>query len=68
MILYDAPSGVRLAALSDVGASSAIPLYDDLLVASPAHPDSWLARQRALLGTYPHPDTVLMGITPKRAG
>lgn len=68
MILYDAPSGVRLAALSDVGASSAIPLYDDLLIASPAHPDSWLARQRAYLGTYPHPDTVLMGITPKRAG
>ena len=67
MNLYTAPSGIQLASLEDVGLHDAIPLYDDLLVASPAHPDSWLARQRALLGTYPHPDTVLMGITPKRA-
>ena len=67
MNLYTAPSGIQLASLEDVGLHDAVPFYDDLLIASPAHTDSWLARQRALLGTYPHPDTVLMGITPKRA-
>ena len=66
--LYYSRSGVKIASLSQVGARSAQPFYDDLLIASPAHPDSWLARQRAYLGTYPHPNTVLMGITPKRAG
>ena len=68
MNLYTAPSGIQLASLEDVGLHDAVPFYDDLLIASPAHTDSWLARQRAFLGTYPHPDTVLMGITPKRAG
>ena len=65
--LYYSRSGVKIASLSQVGARSAQPFYDDLLIASPAHPDSWLARQRSFLGTYPHPDTVLMGITPRRA-
>lgn len=65
--LYAVPSGIPLTSLDEIGATDASVFYDDLLVASPAHPDSWLARQRALLGTYPHPDTVLMGITPKRA-
>ena len=65
MNLYAAPSGIQLASLEDVGVRYAQPFYDDLLIAKPNHPDSsW----RRYLGTYPHPDTVLMGITPKRAG
>ena len=68
MNLYTAPSGIQLASLEDIGAHHAQPFYDDLLIASPTRSDSWLTRLRALLGTYPHPDTVLMGITPKRAG
>ena len=64
--LYAAPSGIQLASLEDVGLHDAIPFYDDLLIASPAHPDSRIARLRSYLGVYPHPDTVLMGITPKR--
>ena len=67
MNLYTAPSGIQLASLEDVGAHHATLFYDDLLIASPTRSDSWLTRLRALLGTYPHPDTVLMGITPKRA-
>ena len=66
--LYAVPSGIPLTSLDEIGATDASVFYDDLLIASPARSDSWLARQRALLGTYPHPDTVLMGITPKRAG
>ena len=68
MNLYTAPSGIQLASLEDVGLHDAVPFYDDLLIASPAHTDSWSARLCSYLGTYPHPDTVLMGITPKRAG
>lgn len=68
MNLYAAPSGIQLASLEDVGLHDAVPFYDDLLIASPAHTDSWLTRLRSFLGFYPHPDTVLMGITPKRAG
>ena len=63
--LYSAPAGVALSNLTEVGAYGATPLYDDLLIAEPKHPNSSWARY---LGTYPHPDTVLMGITPKRAG
>ena len=66
MNLYTAPSGIQLASLEDVGLHDAVPFYDDLLIASPAHTDSWLTRLRSSLGFYPHPDTVLMGITPKR--
>ena len=66
--LYAAPSGIQLASLEDVGLHDAVPFYDDLLIASPARPDSRIARLRSYLGAYPHPDTVLMGITPKRAG
>ena len=63
--LYSAPEGVLLSNLTEVGAYGATPLYDDLLIAKPNHPDSsW----RQYLGTYPHSGTVLMGITPKRAG
>ena len=68
MNLYAAPSGIQLASLEDVGLHDAVPFYDDLLIASPAHTDSWLTRLRSFLGFYPHSDTVLMGITPKRAG
>ena len=68
MNLYTAPSGIQLASLEDVGLHDAVPFYDDLLIASPARSDSWSARLRSFLGFYPHPDTVLMGITPKRAG
>ena len=68
MNLYTAPSGIQLASLEDVGLHDAVPFYDDLLIASPAHTDSWSARLRSFLCFYPHPDTVLMGITPKRAG
>ena len=67
MNLYTAPSGIQLASLEDVGLHDAVPFYDDLLIASPARSDSWSARLRSFLGFYPHPDTVLMGITPKRA-
>ncbi len=67
MNLYTAPSGIQLASLEDVGAHHATLFYDDLLIAYPARSDSWSARLRSYLGTYPHPDTVLMGITPKRA-
>ena len=66
--LYAAPSGIQLASLEDVGLHDAVPFYDDLLIASPTRSDSWIARLRSYLGAYPHPDTVLMGITPKRAG
>ena len=65
MNLYTAPSGIQLASLEDVGLHDAVPFYDDLLIAKPNHPGSSWHRY---LGTYPHPDTVLMGITPKRAG
>ena len=68
MNLYAAPSGIQLASLEDVGLHDAVPFYDDLLIASPTRSDSWLTRLRSFLGFYPHPDTVLMGITPKRAG
>ena len=68
MNLYAAPSGIQLASLEDVGLHDAVPFYDDLLIASPARPDSRIARLRSYLGVYPHPNTVLMGITPKRAG
>ena len=68
MNLYTAPSGIQLASLEDIGAHHAQPFYDDLLIASPTRSDSWLTRLRSFLGFYPHPDTVLMGITPKRAG
>ena len=68
MNLYTAPSGIQLASLEDVGAHHATLFYDDLLIAYPARSDSWSARLRSYLGMYPHPDTVLMGITPKRAG
>jgi len=68
MNLYTAPSGIQLASLEDVGLHDAVPFYDDLLIASPTRSDSWLTRLRSFLGFYPHPETVLMGITPKRAG
>lgn len=67
MNLYTAPSGIQLASLEDVGLHDAVPFYDDLLIASPTRSDSWLTRLRSFLGFYPHPETVLMGITPKRA-
>ena len=67
MNLYTAPSGIQLASLEDVGAHHATLFYDDLLIAYPARSDSWSARLCSYLGTYPHSDTVLMGITPKRA-
>ena len=63
--LYYSRSGVTIASLSQVGARSAQPFYDDLLIATPVPQRSIFLRY---LGTYPHPDTVLMGITPKRAG
>ena len=67
MNLYATPSGIQLASLEDVGAHHATLFYDDLLIAYPARSDSWLTRLRSFLGFYPHPDTVLMGITPRRA-
>lgn len=66
--LYAVPSGIPLTSLDEIGATDASVFYDDLLIASPARSDSWSARLRSFLGFYPHPDTVLMGITPKRAG
>ena len=66
--LYAVPSGIPLTSLDEIGANDASVFYDDLLIASPARSDSRIARLRSFLGFYPHPDTVLMGITPKRAG
>ena len=66
MNLYAAPSGIQLASLEDVGVRYAQPFYEDLLITSPTL-DSPGAILRSFLGFYPHPDTVLMGITPKRA-
>ena len=63
--LYYSRSGVTIASLSQVGARSAQPFYDDLLIATPVPKRNIFLRY---LGGYPHPDTVLMGITPKRAG
>ena len=63
--LYAVPSGIPLASLDEVGAANASVFYDDLLIATPVPERSIFLRY---LGTYPHPDTVLMGITPKRAG
>ena len=66
--LYAVPSGIPLTSLDEIGVTDASVFYEDLLIASPAQPDSRIARLRSFLGFYPHPDTVLMGITPKRAG
>ena len=66
MNLYATPSGIQLASLEDVGVRYAQPFYDDLLITSPTI-DSPGAILRSNLGMYPHPDTILMGITPKRA-
>ena len=63
--LYYSRSGVTIASLSQVGARTAQPFYDDLLIATPVPQRNIFLRY---LGTYPHSDTVLMGITPKRAG
>ena len=63
--LYYSRSGVKIASLSQVGARTAQPFYDDLLIATPVPQRNIFLRY---LGTYPHSDTVLMGITPKRAG
>ena len=65
--LYAVPSGIPLTSLDEIGATDASVFYDDLLIASPTRSDSWSARLRSFLGFYPRPDTVLMGITPKRA-
>ena len=62
--LYYSQSGVKIASLSQVGAKSAQPFYDDLLIATPVPKRNIFLRY---LGGYPHPDTVLMGITPRRA-
>ena len=62
--LYYSQSGVKIASLSQVGARSAQPFYDDLLIATPVPKRNVFLRY---LGGYPHPDTVLMGITPRRA-
>ena len=63
--LYYSRSGVKIASLSQVGARTAQPFYDDLLIATPVPQRNIFLRY---LGTYPHSDTALMGITPKRAG
>ena len=65
--LYAVPSGIPLTSLDEIGANDASVFYDDLLIASPARSDSRIARLRSFLGFYPHPDMVLMGITPRRA-
>ena len=65
--LYAVPSGIPLTSLDEIGVTDASVFYDDLLIASPTRSDSWSARLRSFLGFYPHQDTVLMGITPKRA-
>lgn len=62
--LYYSQSGVKIASLSQVGARTAQPFYDDLLIATPVPKRNVFLRY---LGGYPHPDTVLMGITPRRA-
>ena len=62
--LHFTSSGKQVASLSQVGARSAQPFYDDLLIATPVPERNVFLRY---LGGYPHPDTVLMGITPKRA-
>lgn len=62
--LYYSRSGVKIASLSQVGARTAQPFYDDLLIATPVPKRNIFLRY---LGGYPHPDTVLMGITPRRA-
>ena len=63
--LHFTSSGKQVASLSQVGAKSAQPFYDDLLIATPVPKRNVFLRY---LGGYPHPDTVLMGITPRRAG
>lgn len=63
--LHFTRSGKQVASLSQVGARSAQLFYDDLLIATPVPKRNVFLRY---LGGYPHPDTVLMGITPKRAG
>ena len=62
--LHFTSSGKQVASLSQVGARSARPFYDDLLIATPGPERSIFLRY---LGGYPHSGTVLMGITPKRA-
>ena len=62
--LHFTRSGKQVASLAQVGARSAQPFYDDLLIATPVPERNIFLRY---LGGYPHPDTVLMGITPKRA-
>ncbi len=62
--LHFTRSGKQVASLSQVGARSAHPFYDDLLIATPVPKRNIFLRY---LGGYPHPDTVLMGITPRRA-
>ena len=62
--LHFTSSGKQVASLSQVGAKSAQPFYDDLLIATPVPKRNVFLRY---LGGYPHPDTVLMGITPRRA-
>ena len=62
--LHFTRSGWQVASLAQVGARSAQPFYDDLLIATPVPKRNVFLRY---LGGYPHPDTVLMGITPKRA-
>ena len=62
--LHFTRSGKQIASLSQVGARSAQLFYDDLLIATPVPKRNIFLRY---LGGYPHPDTVLMGITPKRA-
>ena len=63
--LHFTSSGKQVASLSQVGARTAQPFYDDLLIATPVPKRNIFLRY---LGGYPHPDTVLMGITPRRAG
>ena len=62
--LHFTRSGKQVASLSQVGARSAQLFYDDLLIATPVPKRNVFLRY---LGGYPHPDTVLMGITPRRA-
>ena len=62
--LHFTRSGKQVASLSQVGARSAQLFYDDLLIATPVPKRNIFLHY---LGGYPHPDTVLMGITPKRA-
>jgi hypothetical protein len=62
--LHFTRSGKQVASLSQVGARSAQPFYDDLLIATPVPKRNIFLRY---LGGYPHSDTVLMGITPRRA-